>query len=169
MNDYTFDQHRHNYATWTASRAVQRNFTTTTKIKYAIEQSSLQHFAQDDNEVSVEQFAALHQRWAERIISALEAEGVQRVSYGRAAKIISIYLKTSVILCNKGQCHRSSVIHPPIDGILLRNLSILPGLSDLKSTKWTQLKKDEYWKLAERLRNHFGSFDWRLEHYWMPR
>ncbi|AUD05945.1 hypothetical protein [Spirosoma pollinicola] len=169
MKNYTFDQHRHNYATWTAARAVQRDFTTTAKIKYAIEQSSLQRFAQDDNEVSVEQFATLHQRWAEQIISALKAEGVQTVTYGRASKLISIYLKTSVILCNKGQCYRSSSIHPPIDGILLRSLSILPGLSDLKSIKWTLLEKDDYWKLAERLRNHFGSFDWRLEYYWMPR
>ena len=169
MTDYTFDQHRHNYATWTAARAVQRNFTTTVKIKNAIDQTSLRGFAQDDREVSLEQFNTLHRLWADQIITSLTVEDVRTASYGRAAKIIAIYLKTSVILCNKGKCHRSSVIHPPIDGILLKSLSILPGLSDLKSTKWTQLKKDAYWNLTERLRNYFGSFDWRLEYYWMPK
>ncbi|GAB2562177.1 hypothetical protein [Spirosoma aerophilum] len=169
MKYYTFDQHRHNYAIWTAARAVQRDFTTTGKIKHAIDQSSLERFAQDESEVTIEQFDALHQLWADRIISSLKADDVQTATYGRAAKIISIYLKTSVILCNRGQCNRSSIIHPPIDSILLKSLSALPGLTDLRSIRWTQLDKVGYWYLAERLRDHFGSFDWRLENYWVTR
>jgi hypothetical protein len=168
MKDYTFDQHRHNYAIWTAARAVQRNFTTTAKIKYAINESGLQIFAQTGGEVSVESFDSLHQLWADQIIKALQNEGVQTVTYGRAAKIISIYLKTSVILCNKAECKQSFTIHPPIDAILLKNLSTLPGLSDLGSLRWTQIKKEDYWSLAKRLKHYFGSFDWRLEFYWTP-
>lgn len=169
MKDYSFDQHRHNYATWTAARAVQRNFTTTAKIKHAIEQSGLRSFAQDDTEISIEQFDALHQLWADRIITTLKADGVQSATYGRAAKIISIYLKTSVILCNKAKCYRSSIIHPPIDGILLKSLSALPKLADLKSIRWTQLEKEGYWALTDRLRDHFKSFDWRIEYHWLPK
>ena len=38
---YSFAKHLHNYACWTAARAVQRNFTTTNKIIKAIESSDL--------------------------------------------------------------------------------------------------------------------------------
>lgn len=169
MKDYTFDQHRHNYATWTAARAAQRGFTTTAKIKYAIEQSGLQQFAQDDSGVSTEQFTVYHQLWVDQITTSLRDKGVHMVTYGRAAKIISIYLKTSIILSSKGQCNRSTVIHPPIDATLLENLSSLEGLSDLKFMKWTQFRKEEYWGLVERLEKYFGSFDWHLEYYWLPK
>lgn len=168
MDAYTFNQHRHNYATWTAARAVQRNFTTTGKIKYAIERSGLRDFSESDQNITKGEFDQLHQIWAEQLTHAFSSKGVPNCSYGRAAKIISIYLKTSIILCNKANCNRSPLIHPPIDGILLRNVSQCEGLSDLKSIKWTILSKDEYWHLTKRLTDHFKFFDWRLEHFWSP-
>jgi hypothetical protein len=59
-------------------------------------------------------------------------------------------------------------MHPPIDGILLRNIAEIPGLSDLKNIRWTKLDKDEYWSLIKRLRSHFGQVNWKLEKYWTP-
>ena len=38
---YTFTKHIHNYACWTAARAVQRNFTNTQNIVKAIEATDL--------------------------------------------------------------------------------------------------------------------------------
>jgi len=168
MEFYTFNQHRHNYAIWTAARAVQRNFTSTSKIKYAIEQTSLQEFAESDQPFSIKEFETLHTIWAMKMQEAFQASEIKTCSYGRAAKIISIYLKTSVLLGNQGNCGRSEFIHPPIDGILLKNMSKNEGLADLKAIRWTQLSQEDYWKLVERLRTHFNRFDWRLEYYWTP-
>lgn len=166
--EYTLSQHVHNYAVWTAARAVQRNFTTTANIKRAIEQIGLQSFALSNTVINSRQFDDMHVMWAEELIDAFKKMGAPKCSYGRAAKIISIYLKTSVLLCNRASCTASAVIHPPIDGILLRNLSEKTALKDLKPVRWTKLNKDEYWELIECLRSHFGQIDWRLEAYWTP-
>jgi hypothetical protein len=168
VETYTFNQHRHNFATWTAARAVQRNFTTTANIKYAIDKSGLHEFIDSEEGYSSDEYDQLHIMWAERLQKALEEKEVNNCTYGRAAKIISIYLKTSVILCNSGDCAKSGFIHPPIDGILLKNLSKLEGLKDFRNIRWTQLSKEEYWGIVARLRNHFKKFDWTLEYYWSP-
>jgi hypothetical protein len=168
QSEYNLDQHIHNYAVWTAARAVQRNFTTTANIKRAIEQSGLRSFALSNDVKTSDEFDNLHKEWSNQLISAFDLVGVPSCSYGRAAKIISIYLKTSVLLCNRASCNASKVIHPPIDGILLKSLSQLSGLEDLKAIRWTKLDKTKYWELIKRLRCHFRKIDWRLEMYWSP-
>jgi hypothetical protein len=168
QTDYNLDKHIHDYSVWTAARAVQRNFTTTANIKHAIEQSDLPSFARYNDIRSVEEYDRLHCQWAEQLINAFDNSRAPKCSYGRAAKIISIYLKTSVLLCNRASCTASSIMHPPIDGILLRNIAEIPGLSDLKNIRWTKLDKDEYWSLIKRLRSHFGQVNWKLEKYWTP-
>ncbi|MBK6447178.1 MAG: hypothetical protein IPF81_18330 [Bacteroidetes bacterium] len=42
-DNYSFAEHVHRFAVWTAARAVQRNFTTTENIRKAIEQTELQN------------------------------------------------------------------------------------------------------------------------------
>lgn len=165
---YSFEQHVHNYAIWTAARAVQRNFTTTANIARAIEQTTMRAFATSNDISTEEQYATLHESWAETLILAFLRMGAPNCSYGRAAKIISIYLKTSVVLCTRASCRASGLIHPPIDYILLKQLSLQSDLRDLAQIKWTQLSKMDYWNLVERLKAHFGTFDWRLEEYWTP-
>lgn len=166
--EYSFEQHVHNYAVWTAARAVQRKFTTTANIKWAIEQTTLRSFAAHNDINSAEQYDELHKCWAENLIHAFSNIGVQDCTYGRAAKVISIYLKTSVLLCNRASCRASQLIHPPIDSILLKRIASKSGLKDLSQIRWTHLSKLEYWSLVKRLKDHFGSFDWRLEEYWTP-
>lgn len=166
--EYSFEQHVHNYAVWTAARAVQRNFTATVNIKQAIEQTTLRTFAAHNDITTSQQYDEYHEYWADNLITAFSNIGIKDCSYGRAAKVISIYLKTSVLLCNRASCNASKLIHPPIDGILLKRISSQPGLKDLARVRWTQLSKREYWILVERLKVHFGAFDWRLEEYWTP-
>jgi hypothetical protein len=167
ISAYTFNEHKHNYAVWTAARAVQRNFTKTSIIKAAIEDSGLKNFAEDNKNYSEEEFETFHKNCANRIINFLRQKEIKNVSYGRAAKIISIYLKTSVIFCNNGECLKSKIIHPPIYSILLKNIGINnEELKDLRNEKWTNLNEGRYWKLVSRLKSHFKTFDWRLEVYW---
>ncbi|MBO0936729.1 hypothetical protein J2I47_09250 [Fibrella sp. HMF5335] len=168
MNDYSFDLHRHNYATWTAARAVQRNFTNTKSIKHAINASGLRNFVKSDEIYSIAEFDSFHKFCAQEIINEFGKVGIS-ASYGQAAKIISIYLKTSVIICNSGSCTKSEVIHPPIDRVLLTNIADkIDGLGHLKQVNWTQLSEDSYWMLIKQLRAKIDPFNWRVEEFWFP-
>ena len=169
MHTYTFNEHKHNYAVWTAARAVQRGFTTTAKIKAAIKSSSLRNFSEDALTYSEEDFEQFHKECAQQLIKAFEVSGIKDVSYGRAAKIIAIYLKTTIILCNKGECKKSTIIHPPIDNILLTEIATrFKELKNLKNERWTSFDETTYWNLVSKIKSHFNKFDWTLEEYWRP-
>ena len=136
---YSFEQHRHNYAVWTAARAVQRAFTSTATISAAINASCLREYAECGSAASEEEFAVFHLRCANALMAALAVATGRPVSYGRAAKIIVIYLKTAVVIASGGVDLRSAVIHPPIDGILLRNL--MKEVGRFATKPWTQLEE----------------------------
>lgn len=119
---YDFNQHKHNFSVWTVARAVQRGFSTTSLIKKAIEASDLREYAENDSSDESD-FKNFHSECAKQLIDFLENNLNREVTYGRASKIISVYLKTSVIMFNKGECIKSKFIHPPIDRILLNRIA----------------------------------------------
>jgi hypothetical protein len=164
--NYDFSLHRHNYAVWTASRAVQRGFASTETISKAIKESELREFAEDESECNENDFEIFHVKCSNQLINAFNDLGKSNVTYGRVAKIIAIYLKTSVIFPKNGKCHRSKIIHPPIDSILLTRISDLDELKDIKELRWTGMDQKEYWGLAYKIKDHFKIFDWTLEAYW---
>jgi len=168
MSTYHFNEHRHRYAVWTAARAVQRNFRVTNgAVRKAIDSAELRSFAECENEYSHAEFKIFHITCATKMMDCFIQSGIPNVSYGRVAKIIAIYLKTSVVLCSKATCPQSQVIHPPVDRILLQNLSKkVLGLEQLAEINWTRLNSEEYWKLAELIRERTGLFDWQLEEFW---
>lgn len=165
--DYNFNEHKHRFAVWTAARAAQRSFTTTTNICKAINASSLRNFAESGEPVTQTEFDLLHVEWCKSIMSSLGEIDVI-CSYGRAAKIIAIYLKTSVILPAAGNTKKCFVIHPLIDAILLKSLLKEEGLKDLRNRTWTKFNEAEYLAVVNVLRNRFSRFDWRLEVNWKP-
>lgn len=165
---YVFQDYIHDYSIWTAARAVQRNFTNTAKIKEAIDKSGLRQFSEARKCNSIEEFSEFHRLCAKQIIVALKVIGVPNATYGRAAKIISIYLKTSVVIPMSGQGDICQLIHPPIDRILLTNLSRKHHLKKLCEKGWTSLNEDEYWSLYERIKKEGFQFNWTLEKYWHP-
>lgn len=168
MNNYTFEEHIHNFAVWTAARAVGRNFTGTSSIKLSIEASGLRKFAAKPISISRVEFDELHRHWSCQLIKKLQPIVGNEATYGRAAKIIAIYLKTSVILSNKEITKAIDFIHPPIDAILLNSIAKKRDIPELKNVRWTKLNEKEYWDLVDKLRAAIGSFDWRLEYYWNP-
>jgi hypothetical protein len=168
MSPYNFDQHRHNYSVWTAARAAQRGFTTTKNIKAAIDNSDLRTFAESDTALTADDFEIFHRKCCRQIIERLDKELPGKTTYGRAAKIIAIYLKTSVIIANKAVCSRSNIIHPPIDNILLSNLTAKVKLPAIRNKRWTLLSEEGYWQLVSTIRSALKSFNWTLEEYWNP-
>ncbi|HEV7379284.1 MAG TPA: hypothetical protein VGN64_05790 [Dyadobacter sp.] len=167
---YNLDQHTHNYAVWTAARAVQRGWkdAKTAKISAAISGSQIQQFADLLLITIVQDFDPLHKEYALRLIKSLKDQKLEDASYGRASKIIAIYLKTYVILRGNTPIENLKLIHPPIDKILLDNISTIRGLEGINLCRWTKLNKDGYWQIVEKIRNHFKEFNWTLEEYWIP-
>ena len=176
MENYTFSQHRHNFAIWTASRAAMRGLKEgkTINVKKIIEISELQQFANDTLDYSSEEYDEFHSRCAQELIESFSKLGCNvgtnnALSYGRAAKIIAIYLKTSIVFCSNGKCNKSKVIHPPIDETLLIQMSKdYESLRDLKEIKWTNLDEKGYFNVVSQIKKHFVRFDWTLEEFWRP-
>lgn len=162
---YIFTDHLHKYAVWTASRASQRAFTTTANIKAAIEKTELKSLITKEGDFTSEEFDDFHRKTAESIIQYLTEKGIM-TSYGRAAKIIAIYLKTAIVIRESGQGALAKILHPPIDNILLTNLHQKMKNLELKGIKWTRLTEIEYFELIEKLRSLKLDNFWELEEYW---
>ncbi len=161
---YTFKNHLHNYACWTAARAVQRNFTTTQNIVKAIESSDLIRI-EEINIQSAQDYDSFHRSCCNQLIQCFETNKIA-ASYGRAAKIVAIYLKTSVIVRYSGEGTLSKLAHPPIDRILLTNLHKRYPTLGVGKTNWTELKEESYFELIAKLRTlPFNKF-WELEAFW---
>ncbi len=171
---YDFNEYKHRFAVWAAARAVQRGFATTSLIRDAINSSGLRKFAETENPVTQEQFDNLHHAWCEEIIKTINTKIITRIgrgtkcSYGRAAKIVAIYLKTSVILVLGSNAEKSLIIHPPLDSILLAAIAKDPQYAALRSKNWTTLDETQYWEIVRLLRNHRLGFNWKLEELWDP-
>lgn len=166
--EYTLSEHKHRFAIWTAARAVQRSWTTTANISRVITAVQLQALVESyKNLKSQAEFDEIHKRLCEKMIDEFRLLGVES-TYGRAAKILAVYLKTSIIMAADVDNEQMRFIHPPIDRILLRNLPVNIDFGEVKKLNWTQLNKDKYWSMVQTLRELLGILDWRLEMVWRP-
>ena len=190
--DYDIGEHRHRFAVWTAARAVARGFTSTAKVKNAIDACGLRAFAFGDPgnwPADPELVDSLHKKWSAAILRQLEMDEVfekkkggakrkkpleKEKCYGWAAKIIAIYLKTIILMGCHWDHAFAKVMHPPIDRALLKELSKRSEFPASKSqwskTNWTQLTEDDYEKLIASFRAaraNDGEF-WRIERFWNP-
>jgi len=168
---YTFNEHLHNYAVWAAARAVARNFTNTANVKSAIEETKLRRLLDNNEEFSITSFDQFHRKTARQIIAHFNHvdKGLEeKATYGRAAKIIAIYIKTAIVVRDSGMSNLARIAHPPIDRILLTNANKEHEKLGLARYNWTQLSEDTYFELVEKLRTiKFDSF-WEVERYWSP-
>lgn len=93
-------------------------------------------------------------------------------TYGRAAKIIAIYIKT-VYVIRFPDSNISRFAHPPIDRILLTAIAAhkFEGLRFLDKG-WTQFDENDYKSVISNLRNlkkqkSLQAF-WEIECFWNP-
>jgi hypothetical protein len=172
LKRYTFTEHLHNYAVWTAARAAQRGFTTTQNIKQAIEETQLQELAEGKLNINtIEAYDEFHKKTCNKLIEAFQKMELKKdikakATFGRAAKIVAIYLKTAVVIRDSGKSQLSKIIHPPIDRILLTKLN--KNHKQIKVENWTQLSKDEYdtlWEEIKALPIHKNGY-WEIEVFW---
>ena len=164
MQNYNINGHIHNYAVWTAARAVQRRFqgATTKSISNAINDAGLKaKFLDSDIKWTDDKFEKIHEEAIEILKSNLA-----NCTYGRAAKIIAIYIKTAIVLPSKGENSLSKVAFPPIDNILLSNLKD----KDIIESKpiWTQIKdSDAFFIIITQIKTFLKHEPlWKIECFW---
>lgn len=163
---YDIKEHKHRFSIWTSARA-QRSFVSTRLISSVINNTSLREFAESGNNFDCNSYDDQHRKWCREILSEFKKKGIT-TSYGRAAKIIAIYLKTSVIIGNNMNPDLNNFIHPPIDSMILKSFSGDAKFKDFKSKKWTKFDEGSYWEVVERIREKCGSFNWKIESQWHP-
>ena len=103
----------------------------------------------------------------------LNQRGIRTVKYGRAAKLVAVYLKTMVIVGEGADTPLGHSIHPPIDRTLIQRLAASPRIQSphktaWRNTSWTQLGESEYCTLITQLREVVPRDlpFWMLEEYW---
>lgn len=174
---YNHFTHRHNFAVWAAARAAQRRFASAsvTRLKAALEVCGVVEFLRRDDALQTNSatFDRLHRAWCERIRGHLTRDGVNLATHGRAAKLIAVYLKAMVVIGPDTESQLARVSHPPIDRILLKNLSRAseinsPHKKSWAKLSWTQLDAEAYDALIKQLRECLGENQpmWHLEKYW---
>jgi len=174
---YDLDEHRHRFSVWAAARAVQRGFSANVDVlREAIKDCGVEEFVttQRAAPINYEEFEQYHREWCGGIVAFLKRKRIPGVSYGRAAKLLAVYLKSMVVLGPGPTSGLARVVHPPIDGILLRNLIDSPEIDSSIKTRlrrikggWTQLNKQSYYDLVSELRKIVAKKAfWTLERFW---
>lgn len=173
---YDMTEHRHRFASWAAARAVQRGWRSATaeKLRDALEHSGIREFVGDVELRNIDEcsFRESHRRLCRALIESLSQQGVD-ATFGRAAKLVAVYLKVMVVLSPAGDCDLALVVHPPIDRTILQNVAAAPDVHSpyklfWKTVNWTQLTEEDYYSLIGQLRVLIPSSHpfWTLERYW---
>lgn len=165
MADYDLDSHAHQFAMWTAARAVQQpggHGLSSETVKNVIERTGLRGKIE-----GLEKPSLTHKdfgEWHKAFIPKMQGE-VEKAKWGVLAKIVAIYLKTYWVL-RKPNSRLAHVAFPPLDSILLKNLE-KEGIKNANETTWTQLDETTYYPLIDRLRDFIGDEPfWKIEVYW---
>lgn len=172
---YDLSEHRHRFALWAAARAAQRGHTTVINLRDALESTDIRSFLEKPESFNTgeEGYKENHRRWCQAIVGFLDARGVAGTTYGRAAKLVAIYVKAMVITTQPTPTKLACFAHPPIDRVLLQNLASSAEINSpykrhWRTVAWTQLDENGYYALVEQLRTLIpdGEPFWMLEKYW---
>jgi hypothetical protein len=168
---YTIKEHIHRYSIWTAARASQRglkNFKIKV-LKAILENIDFKNQVEKyiKSDVNKKNYEFFHKKIANEIIKN-GAELKIKITYGRASKIISIYLKTAIIIPNGGKGKAANIIHAPIDRILLKALSKEFKKTNWNKLTWTKFTETDYWILIDDLEKNKLPINWKLEQFWNP-
>lgn len=152
---YDLFEHRHRFSLWAAARATQRSFTSVENLRDALENCGIDNFLRNPDALTMDEatFKKQHKIWCRSIFDFLKNRHIAKVTYGRAAKLAAVYLKSMIIIGPNANTSLASVAHPPVDRILLQNLSRAPEIQSQhkrrwRTINWTELDEESYTILA---------------------
>lgn len=173
---YNLDEHRHRFSVWAAARAAQRGLCDVDTLVEALGHCGVNDFLAkaDLNAIDPSDFDEHHREWCRSIVRSLKARGLGKASFGHAAKLLGMYLKSMVVLGPDSETTFARVAHPPIDSILLSGLSSSDEIKcghrhAWEKVRWSQLDEAAYYALIEELRSCAMAANepfWKLERFW---
>ncbi len=180
MCGYNPQEHRFRFAAWAAGRAYGRGKAGLTVLngQKALEAAGLKALAEGICKLpAADEFDCQHKSWC----AAVQESFSGKISYGRAAKLVNVYLK-ALFLSNFGdtastaniKCDlsaRLNAIHPPIDRALLRALIVSDEQNaqfwrDRLDSAWTKFDQQQYLCVIEKIKTITGDKLWMIEEHW---
>jgi hypothetical protein len=168
-SDYSIGEHVHRFSIWAAARAsstVTRRFSVAEAKTWIESVPEIRTCA--DNQGSLpepSQFDSAHKNWREQI---RVASGTKEVSHGIAAKLINVYLKSTLVRTEFVFSPNVMAIHPPIDRLLLKELvKKCPKIWSGQKLSWSTFTSEEYQDVIDKIRKMVGDKGmWTVEQYW---
>lgn len=195
---YDIDEHRYRFAVWAAGRAYARgkdsSGCTVEMAKSLIDASglgeirTLRDLPVEPSEIDQWVFSWITRvRWAARGRHVPNSSGKKAVStklifsYGRAQKLVNVYLKSMIVCAGNESDARVKFLHPPIDRELLAALKKVKPLheaqkylqlftdADRLEHSWTKFRKCDYVAYLNAIKQFQGSEPlWAVEEHWEP-
>lgn len=171
---YTIEEHIHRYAVWTAARAASKSRLKNSEVDIIITTVGLRE-AVKALQMKTPLTEPIYRQWlkkkGEEIIAVVKERNwsdfkTKQFSFGLAAKIISIYIKTAVVLPTNGESTLAQVAHPPIDSLLLKGINAKHQLR--LETNWSTFDWERYERMINELFLLYPALPyWRIEDVWM--
>lgn len=170
---YSLEEHVHRYAVWTAARAASKSRLKNSEIEYLINASGLRADVEElriFQELTETYYRSWLRQKGEEIVTLVAGKNwsdfkTKQFKFGLAAKIISIYIKTTEVLPTKGLSLLAQIAHPPIDSILLKNINKTHKLKI--KTNWSTFTWLDYEEMIERLFDIYPQPPyWMVESEW---
>lgn len=168
-NNYTIEEHIHKYACWTAARAASISRFSNNEITQFILENNLRTELGKikEKKITSDEYKEWFIKQVDGILTSMKnytsnkgEKFFRNISFGIAAKVISIYVKTSEVIASGGLSPISQVAFPPVDSYLLKGLKI-------KGVVWSKLEKGDFINLIGQLEKlNEGKPFWKLEFYW---
>lgn len=183
FDEYTAAEHRFRFAAWAAARASARGVAgfNARKAFEALDFAGLGELANTPQALPQceKEFDRMHTKWCGKVIGFFQHETPQ-ITYGRAAKLVNVFLKALYLNYFGGEEHASpaarpnaNVIHPPVDRLVLSELARLehaaPNESfwpDMLDKGWTNFNQSDYEKVITEMRRLSKNRLWRIESCW---
>jgi hypothetical protein len=172
---YAIEEHKHRFSAWAAGRAasVKGCRFSVEEAKAILEAAHLnQLLSTPDNLPPPQETDNTHREWRINVITAAQAHGLI-FTHGVAAKLVNIYLKAGFV-CGGHHAHdRVHALHPPIDSVLLGELSAqnFGGLQrawkEARRICWSNFNSEQYETVINNIRASMPNQAlWEVEQYW---
>ncbi|CEL29254.1 hypothetical protein [Pseudomonas fluorescens] len=196
---YDINEHRHRVAVWGAGRAYSRQGPghTIAVARYLIERSGLGSINTASQLPPPELMDEFMNERIQAVMAASQGLTYTKrpkggpntteplfCSYGRAQKLVNMYLKLKIVCAGHHDHPHTKGVHPPLDAVLLKALDSAESIDQecdleeyrrkLKTAKklgttWTTFDRATYDAYIEAIRLFQGSQPlWAVERLWNP-
>ncbi|WP_144957826.1 hypothetical protein [Pseudomonas oryzihabitans] len=176
---YDIHQHKHRYAVWTASRAWNRKLKTgdLALAQRLIGVAGLES-VRDPDDLGEDVDTWLLERMR-LIVDYAAQHQILGINYGRAQKLVNIYLKTKLV-CGGQETHpKVAKLHPPLDRKLFAGLhaefrtqkrtdaAMAFAAAQKACSAWTNFELQDYLAHIQAIKLFMaGKPLWMVEEYW---